>query len=360
MDPRDTTIEYVRALATAGVNRASIGVQDYHPEVQEAINRIQPYETTMRVIGWMREHGIRDINMDLMYGLPHQTVDRVVDMVDKTVALGARPHRAFRLRPRALDEAASKNDSRTRFYPVRGIAGIRRRPPRRALTGARICADRAGPFRPSPRIRSSAPRKTARYIAIFRVTRRTMLRFYSVSGPRRSALFPRATFRTRRCSRIIAPLVGAGRFAVCPRHRLFGRGQTASRHYRTPDVRSCRRPRLPNARSIRPVHRFHQRRWRALEPSGRRRDRPASMAPSSPFPRKPARWSASSPPPSTPTCEAERQSTHARYRSFTGVLGVAWRKTSRLSCNLTIGFIDGIKTTRTADPGSFSRCLPPR
>ncbi len=87
MDPRDTTIDYVRALAAAGVNRASIGVQDYHPEVQEAVNRIQPYETTMRVIGWMREHGIKDINMDLMYGLPHQTVDRVTEMVDKTVAL---------------------------------------------------------------------------------------------------------------------------------------------------------------------------------------------------------------------------------------------------------------------------------
>ena len=87
MDPRDTTEDYVKALAKAGVNRASIGVQDYHEDTQVAVNRIQPYEVTRTVIEWLRGHGIDDINMDLMYGLPYQTVDRVIDMVDKTVVL---------------------------------------------------------------------------------------------------------------------------------------------------------------------------------------------------------------------------------------------------------------------------------
>ena len=87
LDPRDTTEEYVAALASAGVNRTSIGVQDFHPEVQEAINRIQPFDVTERVIGWLRAHGIERLNMDLMYGLPHQTVERVVDQVDLAVRL---------------------------------------------------------------------------------------------------------------------------------------------------------------------------------------------------------------------------------------------------------------------------------
>ena len=82
MDPRDTTEEYIDALAWAGVNRASIGVQDFHPEVQKAINRIQPFELTERVVGWLRGQGIAGINMDLMYGLPYQTTERVVETVD--------------------------------------------------------------------------------------------------------------------------------------------------------------------------------------------------------------------------------------------------------------------------------------
>ncbi|NQV54787.1 MAG: oxygen-independent coproporphyrinogen III oxidase [Rhodospirillales bacterium] len=88
LDPRDTTEDYVRALAGAGVNRVSIGVQDFNAEVQTAINRIQPFEVTERVVGWLRRHGINSINMDLLYGLPHQTEARVIDMVDRAVSLG--------------------------------------------------------------------------------------------------------------------------------------------------------------------------------------------------------------------------------------------------------------------------------
>lgn len=87
LDPRTATEEYIAQLEKAGVNRASIGVQSYEPKVQEAINRIQPYETTKEVIGWLRAHSITRINMDLMYGLPHQTLEEMDDMVDKTVAL---------------------------------------------------------------------------------------------------------------------------------------------------------------------------------------------------------------------------------------------------------------------------------
>ncbi len=87
LDPRDATEDYVAALAAAGVNRASIGVQDFHPDVQAAINRVQPFEVVERVCGWLRRHGIAHINLDLMYGLPHQTTGRVLDMVDKAAGL---------------------------------------------------------------------------------------------------------------------------------------------------------------------------------------------------------------------------------------------------------------------------------
>lgn len=87
LDPRTATEPYVAELARAGVNRASIGVQSYEAKVQEAINRIQPYETTKQVIEWLRAHDITRINMDLMYGLPFQDTAEIERMVDMTVEL---------------------------------------------------------------------------------------------------------------------------------------------------------------------------------------------------------------------------------------------------------------------------------
>lgn len=82
LDPRDATEDYVRALAAAGVSRVSIGVQDFDARVQAAIGRHQPFDVVERVCAWLRAHGIADINLDLMYGLPHQTCAGVTAMVD--------------------------------------------------------------------------------------------------------------------------------------------------------------------------------------------------------------------------------------------------------------------------------------
>lgn len=90
LDPRTADETYVVAMAEAGVTRASIGVQDFNEQVQVAINRIQPYAVTDQVIGWLRRHGITGINMDLVYGLPHQTAESVVETVDRAVGLGPR------------------------------------------------------------------------------------------------------------------------------------------------------------------------------------------------------------------------------------------------------------------------------
>lgn len=87
MDPRTMTAEVAAALARQGVNRASLGVQDFTPAVQKAINRIQPFETVERVVGWLRDAGIAEINFDLMYGLPEQTVGDVVATIDLAMRL---------------------------------------------------------------------------------------------------------------------------------------------------------------------------------------------------------------------------------------------------------------------------------
>jgi oxygen-independent coproporphyrinogen-3 oxidase len=90
LDPRTTDRAYVDAMVKVGVTRASMGVQDFNPKVQEAVNRIQPYDITARVFDWLREDGVTEINMDLIYGLPYQTVDSVVETMELAIGLAPR------------------------------------------------------------------------------------------------------------------------------------------------------------------------------------------------------------------------------------------------------------------------------
>ena len=82
IDPRTLTRDMAESLAGAGVNRASLGVQDFNDHVQKAINRIQPFEVTEKAVGWLRDAGIGAVNFDLMYGLPEQSADDVVRSVN--------------------------------------------------------------------------------------------------------------------------------------------------------------------------------------------------------------------------------------------------------------------------------------
>lgn len=75
--PNFTTEEHLAQLATVGFNRISLGVQDFDPEVQYVINRIQSFEKTKEVADWARKHGYNSINVDLIYGLPKQTVESI-------------------------------------------------------------------------------------------------------------------------------------------------------------------------------------------------------------------------------------------------------------------------------------------
>jgi len=91
IDPRGLDEATVAAFAKLGVNRASIGVQDLNPEVQEAINRVQPLEVVATATARLRAAGVQRINLDLMYGLPHQTVAGVMATIE--ALLGLRPDR---------------------------------------------------------------------------------------------------------------------------------------------------------------------------------------------------------------------------------------------------------------------------
>jgi oxygen-independent coproporphyrinogen-3 oxidase len=73
LDPRSVPAEYVPTLARLGFNRVSLGVQDFDPEVQQAVNRIQSTEQTLDLIDACRDSGFRSVNIDLIYGLPRQT-----------------------------------------------------------------------------------------------------------------------------------------------------------------------------------------------------------------------------------------------------------------------------------------------
>lgn len=87
IDPRGFTEAYARDLAAAGFTRASLGVQDLDVTVQRAVNRIQSYDETARAAGALRDAGIDGINIDLMYGLPHQTTPGVAATAARVMAL---------------------------------------------------------------------------------------------------------------------------------------------------------------------------------------------------------------------------------------------------------------------------------
>ncbi|GBD47931.1 oxygen-independent coproporphyrinogen III oxidase [Methylopila sp. Yamaguchi] len=87
LDPRHVTRESARRLAASGVTRASLGVQDFAPEVQSAIGRIQPHRVVAAAAEAVRAAGIEGLNFDLIYGLPRQTLRSVRETALRAVAL---------------------------------------------------------------------------------------------------------------------------------------------------------------------------------------------------------------------------------------------------------------------------------
>jgi len=114
MDPRECTPETVKTLREVGFNRMSMGVQDFDPIVQKAVNRIQSKEVTLNVLNDARREGFKSMNIDLMYGLPHQTVatfdktlDTIIEFSPDRIALFNYAHLPKMFMPqRRIDESA--------------------------------------------------------------------------------------------------------------------------------------------------------------------------------------------------------------------------------------------------------------
>lgn len=117
IDPRTLSVEMAQALGQSGAGRASLGVQSFDPAVQRAINRIQSVEQTAGAVTALRTAGVANINFDLIYGLPHQTVTSCIETAEQAIAL--RPDRfavfgyahipSFKKHQRMIDEATLPN-----------------------------------------------------------------------------------------------------------------------------------------------------------------------------------------------------------------------------------------------------------
>ena len=91
VDPRVTSVEQLEVLRGCGFNRISMGVQDFDEQVQVAINRVQSYELTRDLVDASRSLGFTSVNLDLVYGLPHQTVAKFGESIEQVLQL--RPDR---------------------------------------------------------------------------------------------------------------------------------------------------------------------------------------------------------------------------------------------------------------------------
>lgn len=122
LDPRFLVAGDVGGLAAAGFNRASLGVQDFDAGVQDAVNRRQGVEETLAAIAACRQHGFRSVNLDLIYGLPRQTVEgfgrtlaTVIDARPGRVAVYAYAHLPAMFRPQRRIDAAELPSPRLRL-----------------------------------------------------------------------------------------------------------------------------------------------------------------------------------------------------------------------------------------------------
>jgi oxygen-independent coproporphyrinogen-3 oxidase len=129
IDPRLLSADQANAFAQIGVNRVSLGVQDFDDKVQRAIGRIQTYETTKSVVELFRARGITSINIDLVYGLPHQTtgsvqktIEQVLRLNPDRIAIFGYAHLPERLKHQRLIDEEALPGAMDRFEQARLVA----------------------------------------------------------------------------------------------------------------------------------------------------------------------------------------------------------------------------------------------
>ncbi|MEK9718919.1 MAG: radical SAM protein, partial [Candidatus Puniceispirillum sp.] len=122
IDPTEIDADRLNILFDAGLSRASVGVQDFNPIIQQAIGRPQSFEQTKSCFDMLRSGGIDSVNVDLLYGLPHQsaasfatTIDKVLSLAPDRIAMFGYAHVPWMAQRQKLIDAASLPDSATRY-----------------------------------------------------------------------------------------------------------------------------------------------------------------------------------------------------------------------------------------------------
>jgi oxygen-independent coproporphyrinogen-3 oxidase len=129
LDPRSVDADFLGAMRRTGVNRASLGVQDFDPVVQAAVNRVQPFDLVRDCVESLRANGIRSLNLDLIYGLPFQSVSGIrrtamqaVELAPERIALFGYAHVPWMKPHQRLIDEASLPDAYARFRQFEAAA----------------------------------------------------------------------------------------------------------------------------------------------------------------------------------------------------------------------------------------------
>lgn len=129
LDPRNVTPAFAHELALLGVTRVSFGVQDFDPSVQQAIGRVQPFDLVAASVRNIRQAGISSLSFDLMYGLPHQTIDSATRTAEQAITLQpdrisvfGYAHLPNRRKNQRLIDAAALPDANARYRQSEAIA----------------------------------------------------------------------------------------------------------------------------------------------------------------------------------------------------------------------------------------------
>lgn len=122
IDPTEASTDLLSVLIRQGMNRASLGVQDFAPDVQKAIGRPQSFGQTRAVVDFLRSNGVAALNFDLLYGLPHQTpdsfqstLDHVIDLKPDRLAIYGYAHVPWISKRQVMIEDADLPDGKARF-----------------------------------------------------------------------------------------------------------------------------------------------------------------------------------------------------------------------------------------------------
>lgn len=131
IDPNDMDKAGYDALAAIGMTRASLGVQDFEPRVQDAINRIQTFDQTRSVVNAVRARGVRSVNCDIVYGLPHQTlassrrtIADIISLHPDRIALFGYAHVPWMKKHQTMIDEASLPGAQLRFALMRQATGM--------------------------------------------------------------------------------------------------------------------------------------------------------------------------------------------------------------------------------------------